>query len=68
MTHSRKSRCFRKAKGDKPPAMPVLNTCPRCNEPATDFERCPECEEAVCTDRCIAGKLVRCFECEERQQ
>lgn len=45
--------------------------CPRCSEkidPERDeLLKCPECEEEVCTARCIAGRNVRCFQCEEAE-
>jgi len=50
--------------------MAKTKKCPRCGEkfdPEEDgLEKCPECEETVCTANCIAGKHVRCFQCEEK--
>ena len=43
--------------------------CPRCAEKVHDGDevlRCPDCGEECCTAFCIAGKNVRCFQCEEK--
>ena len=46
-------------------------TCSRCQEKIDterdELLRCPQCEEVVCTARCIAGRNVRCFQCEESE-
>lgn len=39
--------------------------CDRCGEPSEEVLECPSCNETVCTDRCMAGRGVRCFNCED---
>jgi len=39
--------------------------CEGCGEQAEDTEECPDCERRLCTNNCIAGKAVSCFQCEE---
>lgn len=44
----------------------VPTACPRCEEPTPgEILKCPACGERVCTDRCIAGRKVKCFKCED---
>ena len=47
---------------------PLLPKCPRCEQLIPVGEAlfvCPRCDELVCTARCIAGRNVACFQCEE---
>ena len=45
--------------------------CDRCGEKleaGDELVKCPDCGELVCTKICIAGRLVPCFQCEEKEE
>ncbi len=44
---------------------PQESKCPSCDQPRGDEVECPSCHKLKLTCCGIAGKHVRCFECEE---
>jgi len=58
---------------DAPPVLrtSLVDVCDSCGQPPPPDEpgliECPECFDRCCC-RCIAGKNVRCFACEEGEE
>lgn len=53
---------------EKRPRPGKFERCPRCRAKVgkgDEIIACPSCGEACCTVACIAGRNVRCFDCEE---
>ncbi len=47
----------------------VERFCDKCGDPVgrgDDVVECPQCGVPCCTTRCIAGRNVMCFQCEEK--
>lgn len=54
-----------KKKKAKAPEPVTVSRCPSCDQPRGDEVECPSCHQLKLTCCGIAGRNVRCFECEE---